>query len=89
MDFKRLATKGRKAMAAKHSKDMEGKVTITEVDYTGHSVQKFFYNGAEKDDCVKHKGLQSFGYLENFIAEKKLENITDEKPVTPEDVGEN
>ena len=81
--------KGWKVMAAKHSKDMEGKVIITEVDYNGHSLQKIFYNGAEKDDCVKHKGLQSFGYLEKFIAEKKLENITDEKPATPEYVVEN
>ena len=33
-DFKRLAPKGWKVMAAKHNKDMEGKVTITEVDFT-------------------------------------------------------
>ena len=38
-DFKRLAPKGWKVMAAK---DMEGKVTITEVDYTVATAFKSF-----------------------------------------------
>ena len=41
-DFKRLAPKGWKVMAAKHNKDMEGKVTITEVDFTVATAFKSF-----------------------------------------------
>ena len=58
-------------------------------EHISSPIEPLLYNGAEKDDSVKHKGLQSFGYLEKFIAEKKLENITDEKPATPKYVVEN